>query len=53
MANLMFSRQRTFLPILVLVSSLPVLGQTTGRISGFVKDPTGVQPVTEMVVPAS
>src|SRR5436305_4295196 len=41
MCNRIFSREWIFIPILVLVSSLPALGQTTGRISGFVRDPSG------------
>ena len=35
-------RSRTFLPALALIIfGLPLFGQTTGRISGFVKDPAG------------
>src|SRR5258708_8382367 len=41
MRNRIFPLDWIFLPIFVLVTGLPVLGQTTGRISGFVKDPTG------------
>src|SRR5437762_10013504 len=33
-------RNRVFV-IALLTSGLPILGQTTGRISGFVKDPAG------------
>src|SRR6266568_4125532 len=33
-------RNRVFV-IALVTSGLPVLGQTTGRISGFVKDPAG------------
>src|SRR5438105_14841563 len=42
MHNAFVPRWRTFLPAIVLIASgLPVLGQTPGRISGFVKDPAG------------
>ena len=42
MCNKVFRCSWTFLPVLVLIASnLPVLGQTTGRISGFVRDPAG------------
>ena len=35
------TRYWAFFAVFVLLSGLPVLGQTTGRISGFVKDPAG------------
>ena len=34
-------RQAIFLSLALIVFGLPVFGQTTGRISGFVKDPAG------------
>src|SRR5439155_7630033 len=40
--NRLFAQCRVLFPVLALIiSGLPVSGQTTGRISGFVKDPAG------------
>src|SRR5436190_5277940 len=42
MHNWIFRRFGMSLPVVALmISGLPILGQTTGRISGFVKDPAG------------